>query len=334
MGQPEKSAQLAFVQRLKESIPPNISLADEMADVLEVSTDSVYRRIRGETAISIDELTKLCAHFKVPFEVGVASADARKTVSFAYTRLSDQLDTFQNYMMSLGAEIARIRSAPDGQLVWSAEDVPIFHHFNYPVLTNFKLFYWSKSILNLPDLDKLPFSPEFIPADIMQLARNTYDQYIAIPTIEIWTEDTLNSTVKQVEYYWESGLFQQKEHALQVLNDIESMIQNLERQAAAGSKIDGDSDSGNFKLYHSDLMVGNNSILVKMAGRKAAYISYNTFNSMVTLNESFCADIEYWLQNLIRKSVLISGVSEKQRYRFFKMKYDKVRKLREKIEKD
>jgi hypothetical protein len=55
---------------------------------------------------------------------------------------------------------------------------------------------------------------------------------------------------------------------------------------------------------------------------------------MVTLNESFCADIEYWLQNLIRKSVLISGVSEKQRYRFFKMKYDKVRKLREKIEKD
>ena len=36
MGQPEKSTQLAFVQRLKESIPPNISLADEMADVLWV----------------------------------------------------------------------------------------------------------------------------------------------------------------------------------------------------------------------------------------------------------------------------------------------------------
>jgi hypothetical protein len=52
---------------------------------------------------------------------------------------------------------------------------------------------------------------------------------------------------------------------------------------------------------------------------------------MVTTNTGFCDETENWLKNLIRKSIPISGVSEKQRFRFFKMMNDKLARLQERI---
>ena len=92
------------------------------------------------------------------------------------------------------------------------------------------------------------------------------------------------------------------------------------------------SRENNYSLYHSDVMIGNNCILVNMGKIQATYISYHTFNSMITTNANYCNETDLWLKNLIRKSNLISGVAEKQRYRYFKRIEDAMKKLKEKIE--
>jgi len=87
----------------------------------------------------------------------------------------------------------------------------------------------------------------------------------------------------------------------------------------------------NYKLYNSDVTIGNNCILVNMGEVKATYLSHHTFNAMITTNNSFCNETDSWLKNLIKKSTLISGVSEKQRYQFFKKISQNIEKLRAKI---
>ena len=52
--------QQELFQVIKKNIPANVSATDEIARVLDVSVDSVYRRMRGEKTISLDELHKLC----------------------------------------------------------------------------------------------------------------------------------------------------------------------------------------------------------------------------------------------------------------------------------
>jgi hypothetical protein len=44
-----EGAQLQFFKHIKSILPAHLSLVDAVADVLEVSNDSAYRRIRGET---------------------------------------------------------------------------------------------------------------------------------------------------------------------------------------------------------------------------------------------------------------------------------------------
>ena len=42
--------QTRFLDAIKQMLPASTSLVSEISDLLEVSNDSAYRRIRGETA--------------------------------------------------------------------------------------------------------------------------------------------------------------------------------------------------------------------------------------------------------------------------------------------
>lgn len=164
------------------------------------------------------------------------------------------------------------------------------------------------------------------------------DRYTQIPSIEIWSDDTVNSTAKQIEFYWDAGFFSNKEDALLICDQLSLTLERIKKQAELNSKLDRDnkpiSTENNYTLYHSDVMIGNNCILVKMGDAKATYISYHTFNVMLTTNANYSHETDLWLKNLIRKSNLISGVAEKQRYQYFKRIENMMKKLRDKIEND
>ena len=62
------TTQTSFFQHVKSQLPPHKALVDEVADVLGISNDSAYRRIRGEKAVDLNELQKLAAYFKVSLD--------------------------------------------------------------------------------------------------------------------------------------------------------------------------------------------------------------------------------------------------------------------------
>jgi hypothetical protein len=90
-------------------------------------------------------------------------------------------------------------------------------------------------------------------------------------------------------------------------------------------------ETGSFKLYNCEVLIGNNCIMVEAGSLKKAFISYNTINSINTSDQQFCDEATLWMQNLIRKSTMISGMAEKQRYQFFKGMEDSIQKTNSKI---
>jgi hypothetical protein len=87
-----------------------------------------------------------------------------------------------------------------------------------------------------------------------------------------------------------------------------------------------------YNLYSCEVQIGNNSILVTTDSLKISLLSFNTFNSLLTFNLNYCNENEQWIQNLIKKSVLISSVSEKQRLQFFRNINKLIDKAQEQIE--
>ena len=59
------NVQVLLFQHIKALLPPQLSVVEEIAGVLEISTDSAYRRIRGEKPISFEDLQKLCTRYLI-----------------------------------------------------------------------------------------------------------------------------------------------------------------------------------------------------------------------------------------------------------------------------
>ena len=110
---------------------------------------------------------------------------------------------------------------------------------------------------------------------------------------------------------------------------FESILLNLKQQAQNSCKNNNAANS--FTFFKSEVMIGNNSIIVKIDETKMAFVSNNTFNMMNTSNPAFVAENEIWIKNLMQKSIQISGQSEKQRNQFFKLLFEKVDFLKVKI---
>jgi hypothetical protein len=330
---PEKkdsSMQMLFFERIKNILPQSLSLVNEIADVLEVSTDSAYRRMRGETPLTIDELSTLCSHFKIGFDL---FNNQTGSVSFNFEQM-DGIDGFRNYLLDIYNALHHLSNSEDAELYYAALDIPIVHHFNYPDLSAFKIFYWLRDVLNIPIYEKAKFIPSEVSDDLKMIGKQIYSEYCKVNTVEVWTLASINSSIAQIEYYWGAGIIESKEIAINVCNQLEEEIKTIQKQAEVGHKllIENPENISNFKLYISEIEIGNNCILTKKGDLKTVYLSFHTFNKLVTVNSKFCDDTFRWLNNLIRKSTLISGVSEKQRYLFFKQVYEKLAKLKNKIE--
>ena len=90
----------------------------------------------------------------------------------------------------------------------------------------------------------------------------------SIPTIEIWNEDTFHITLRQIEYYWVAGYFASKDDVLNLLDKFQKWLKHLQKQAELGFKfLDGQDPvgiEGSFKMYENEVVLNDNSVLVKM----------------------------------------------------------------------
>ena len=323
--------QAQFIRGIEDIIPATSTLAGELMDVLEISSDSAYRRIRGETLLTIDEIVKLCEHFQISFD----NYSKVKTgmITFIYNPIETNPESYAKYLDSLNHDLNLISSAKERSIVYACQDMPDFHHFNYPDLANFKFFYWMRSIMNLPDLSRLKYNADFQFDELLAVGKEIYDKYSSIPSIEVWTDTTIRSTIRQINFYWESGIFDSKDAALRVCSALSKAIDDIEGMAERESKLPVQTDiqedpnssleekvvqePKNFKLYVSDIELTNNSILINVGSGQVVYLSQFSYNTMKTRNDVYCKSTEAWANNIIKKSTLISGVSEKQRFQFF-----------------
>ncbi len=314
MSHNHSQVQLEFFEKIKATAGPGVSLVDIISEVLSISSDSAYRRLRGVTTLTLEDITRLCNHFNVSFDLG-NSQHEKGVVTFHYRTISDKEERMAEYLTDLQNHLRQISGYKNKLIIYAAEDVPVFHHFKYEELTAFKIFYWRKSVLDEKLLSNVNFDFKKIDKKLIDIARETYALYTHIPSVEIWTEATLDSTVKQLDYYYESGIVN-KEQALIICRQILQVIGDVEQMAVNSTKNAG--DEGNYKMYYSDVMIGTNAVQVVLDGKNTTFLSFNTFNNLSTTNAILGAEVNAWMKNLIRKASLISGVNEKQRLQIFK----------------
>jgi hypothetical protein len=332
MNQSNQIQEVLF-QMIKAKLPSNISFVHDLSELLGISYDSAYRRIRGEKELSLAELKAICHHYDVSIDTlfGMQSTQ----VIFESLALGEDGFTFENWLMSLLEGIKRVYSSHQRDIIYAAKDLPVFYYFEWPEIAAFKMQFWQKTLIPDSEYENKLISLE-APQNLFELGHQMLSYYIRIPTVEIWSEATIASILRQIEFCYVSGFFANTEDVFRLCDSLDSWLNHVQHQAECGFQFKlgtpAEGVENSYRLYINEVLVSDNTILVTMDGQKTSYYTYNVINQLITTNQTFCNQVDKTLRNLMQKSTLISGTSAKERHRFFNLMHDKVKNLRIRIE--
>lgn len=320
----KENIQAIFLREVKKRVPSHISLADDLSEILHMSRDSAYRRLRGETILSLDEVKQICNYYSVSLDALLSSES--DTVTFRYQGADNRNFGFENWMKSILSNLEMISAAPEKELFYSAKDVPVFYLFDSPELAAFKIYFWNKTILETDHFQNKKFDPNLVSNELLGLAKRIWEKYSQVPTTEFWSEETINVTLRQIEYTYECGFFKKPEDVINIIDQFSILMNNINQWATKGLKNGG----GKLSLYKNDILIADNTIFFKMGNRRIAFLPHS-LEYIATSQENFCNHTEHYFKNLLKKSSLISSAGEKQRNIFFNGLEEKILALKNRI---
>ncbi|MEQ9188639.1 MAG: hypothetical protein RLP15_12960 [Cryomorphaceae bacterium] len=330
-------------EELKKQTPKGENLVDSLADLLEISTDSVYRRMRGDTDLTAKELESISLNYDVSIDEFLDGSNKR--VSFNFQPINEEGFTFTDYLGYIKNMMRLVYEGKSRKMLYIANDIPFFHLLSAPTIAAFKLFFWQKTILDYRDFKYQKFELNVRDEAINELSRRTRQYYLGIPSIEIYSPETINTTLKQIYYYFESGLFDKPTLALVLLDDLEQLVDHLRAQCEQGYKFAPNKErnvpepadvpyetEGNYTVYHNEVLFTDATILVELDDQRWSYLTNNGLNVLSTRDERFYYDNLKSFEILTKRSTRISGSSEKERSKVFNNYQVAISQMRKRIE--
>jgi len=274
-----------YQKLLLEAVYNNVgerqSLPDEMAELLQISKDGVYRRLRNDSILTFDEAVKISQHFKI--SLNEISGQHKQSVIFNHGDFIQSLEDYRNYMKNSLELLKSIGQTKNHLMYYSAKDVPIFYQFAFPELAAFKIYVWLKSVYGITKIDNNNYNVSMIPQDLLDLAKAQWEAFSKINSIEIWNDTTVMSFIKQIDYYYEAGLFSNREEALVICDRFHEMMKLIYKQSLNGNKVHASKNevftNASYKMYYHEILIMDNHIVCELSEDKLYYfITYAGVN--------------------------------------------------------
>jgi hypothetical protein len=299
----------------------------ELASLLHISKDTIYKRLHRASAFTLDEAFILQKQFGFSIDALAPTLSTTQKVfnTKEFLLLSTPIETVRNYVQQLLKDFTQLGTLGAPHLYYAAKDLPLFCFFSSQLLTSFKLYFWYITIFDAHD-KKLVYSPTWLPSEVLQDASQLYTIYNHVPSTEIWNKETIQSTLHQIEYCVAVGLLNSVE-ALKIIAEISLFIDRLEDKADAGFK----TPQATFTMYLNEILLLDNTVLFTIGNHKLFYLPYQTLNFVSTSDAVFTQNTLNWFTKQIAKSTTISGAGQKDRTQLMNAYRHEIEKVKLKL---
>ena len=303
--------QLNYFSNLQKQFPSKRLLVEEIMRVLNISSDATYRRMRGATALSTNELFTLQEHF----------GGNHTGADWSFNLAGTTIDAPIKFIEQLEQGMARIESlGPGAELLIATPGVPFFHDVFAPHLTSFQLFILGTTCWEIPAWQNKAYNPKLIDQRVLDRARGVGEAAYQLPSRELWTNGMLDSILTQIDFMHVSGRFAKEGIAEELLDDLSRLVDRLENMAAYGRKYlpDTNPNSGTaFRPALNELASRNDLLLVKSPQATLLSAPFLAPNYLETRDDSAIAAGLRWFERVERSASGLGSNAGKHRMRFF-----------------
>ncbi len=325
--------QQQLFQFIKTKLPAEASVADEVAKLLGISSDSAYRRMRAEKQITFEELYKLTLHYKISLDQLMNIQTG--SILFQGNFINNKTYRYNDYVTGIIQQLTYFNSHKQKEFYYLCKDTPIFYYFISKELAAFKYYFWMGTLIYFPEFRNKKVNLDDYPPELELLGDKVNELYTQLDSLEIWNIESWNTTFHQIDYYIGSQMFKSEEDVLRIYEGIERVVDHLEEQAKRGYKfLANDPDKkpcGKFKMYFNEIVIQDNNMMALLDNTRISFIPHTAINYLMTRDIAYSENFYQYVQNLIKRSTLISEVSEKERARFFRRVRERIEKRKENL---
>lgn len=319
-----------FIKYLKAQSQDNTSFVEEIAGILDIGYDAAYRRINLKTSLSLEESVILARHYKISlnklFEVGSQSTIIAELSPRPHNEAGLEM-WFREGLESV-SPLTKLKSA---EITWSGKDISLFRTLTDSYLTRYKMYVWLKDLNAEMAKSKITFDEwiKTIPDSLLQSSFELSEIYKNINITELWSDTTVNGTLQQVLYYFETGLVS-RNMALLICDDIHEIVHQTESQTIQQSLHDTNKEKF-FRLYKCDLHTLTNTVMVVTSNQKIFFSPFTVLSYFKIEHKETCDMMYEFLQKQKSNSKLLATAGERDRTLFFNKVHEKISFAKERI---
>lgn len=312
--------QTTFINYLKEELPKNTSTIEAVSTALDISYDAAHRRVSLKSKFSLDESVALSKYYNLSLD-RLFETTSTEFVTIEKTKHIETEVELQHYFEDSYNSLVPLLQQKDSSILYSAKDIPLFYNLNGDALSRFKYYVWLK-LLN-PKLATKSFESFAPSTTLIEAGKKLGSLYNNLNTAEIWDITSVNSTLKQIHFYYHAGQVS-TETALHFCDLLKKLIEDI-----AIKLVNKDSE---FKLYYNELHLMNNNVLVNTPNAQMLYVPFTLLSYYKTSDKHTCDEAETFLNKQLQNSKLLNTAGEKERNTFFNKIYTKIKALKNLIE--
>lgn len=312
---------------IKEKVPANVLLIDQISDVLNISYDASYRRVVGKTSLSFKEALQLAKYYKISLSDmdGLNDSVSKEIFKNTYLKSSKGVVDFYKDITSC---ILRYVSDSDSKIYYAAKGIPIYHIPTETLYNKFKMYVYL-SFSAKKNNEKTGLFSDFVNSENFKKETERFNTVISqVPIVDVWSDTTINSCLQTIYYFYKTKLLTNKESLL-LCNEMFHVVKNIEKKAE--EELWNKEKGLKYELYHSKLMSLNQTLLLKSDAKKEVLMPYANLSHMRIKDIEVTNEVEAFFKKQLQVSVKISGKDELQRTIFFTLMYEKIEHLKNQI---
>jgi len=305
----------------------------EIMKVLNIKKGAAYKRINGETSMTLEEVLKLADHFNVSLD-SIFRSD--KYISFLHPFLYESTGNVDNFLDQFSFFINPLKDndkKEQKELSYLANELPIFYYFNHTYIFNFLMSVWNH--LHWEDAQlKIVKQPSY-EQQAEKFRTETLKNYYGHKVTEVWNSNMLNNLYQQIIFSITIRAFKEAAYVDRLIDDIDHLIAHLRDVCLSGVKsIKGARIEGSeLKIYLNDFGNYLNIVQYESIYIKSTFIGYDYPQFIVSHNRKFYEFSQNWINRIKKRSVLISSEGYQYRELFFIKMENDFKYFKERVEK-
>ena len=301
-----------LISTMREITPKEGNLANILMDILCMSKEAIYRRLRGEVAFTFSEVAIIASQLGISLDKIIGnSMSGGAMFDLNVLNPADPMDNYYDILVRYQKLFRYVKTDPTTEIVTASNTIPYTFYAPYEHLSKFRIGRWLYQNERLRTPASL--SDIVLPEKLVKVQKELIeDLRLVRRTCFILDENLFGSFVKEIKYFSELGLVSTND-VQNMKKELHQLLRELEILSEKGSFHNGNALS----VYLSNVNFEATYSYVEKVGFQICFLRVYSINSMDSRDSKICDYQKKWIHSLKRHSTLISQSGEIQRMMFF-----------------